>query len=269
MYYIDMPLVNERLRILDSHRAVCSPDWTWDSSVNCWTGYHIWTIATGRGTFETPEGTHALRRGDCFILDFADTYRGSADPGHPLVVPAVHFEPERAKGRHQRLDRKQWPLYRNVGDYAALEGMLMRTIEAHARGRLVEAAHWLTSALYEIRACDTGPARGDPSEPYTAAIAEICARIRDDASRPFSVGEEARRLHLTPDHFIRVFRREAGATPVEFVLQERIAAAKHLLKFSGHPIGRVADLLGYNDQYFFSRQFKKRVGCSPSEYRSR
>jgi len=256
-----------RLRVLMSHRVHCAPDWTWDSRHNKWTGYHLWTIAGGRGRFETPEGTFDLRTGDCFVLDTTETYLGTGDPAHPLVVPAVNFQVLDARGRVRRLDRGEVPLYRRMDTYAFVEQLLNRSVDAHAAGDLRAAEHWLRGALVEIYAQDHAPA-GAQLEPYARVIDEICARVRDDPGAPYAVGDLAAQVGCTGDHFIRLFRSRVGCTPIEYVVRARTDAAKRLLRFSSHSVKRIADLLGYSDQYFFSRQFKKRTGTSPSAYRS-
>jgi AraC family transcriptional regulator of arabinose operon len=266
MYYFDMWLDRLRLKVLDSHRAVCAPDWTWDSQCNRWSGYHLWTIAEGRGTFRTPDGTFSLRPGDCFVLDMGQPHYGEGDPAHPLVVPAVHFEIATRSGARATIDRAELPLYRRVTSYPFLEQVLARCIEAHAQGDAVLAEFWLRGALAEIRRCDAvaTPAAGDRT---ATLMADACATILADPGGRVRVPDLARGAHCTADHFIRLFRRHIGTTPVEYALRARTEAAKRLLRFSSHPVGRIADLLGYGDQYYFSRQFRKRTGLSPTEYR--
>lgn len=77
----------------------------------------------------------------------------------------------------------------------------------------------------------------------------------------------AAELNCSRYHFTRVFKGITGVTPQEFVVKSRIEAAKGLLHSSSYTIGRIANLLGYKDIYFFSRQFKKKTGMSPSRYR--
>lgn len=267
MYYSDMWLKRFRLKVLMSHRAYCAPDWTWDSRHNRWTGYHLWTIAGGRGHLETPQGPFDLRVGDCFVLDTTEVYIGSGDPRRPLVVPAVNFQILDERARIQKLNRHEVPLYRRINGYSFVEEQLDRCVMAHAKGEAEVAEHWLRGALMEIHAQDHGRSRGVEGDELAAEIEHICTEVRNDPGASYRIEDLAKRTHCTPDHFIRVFKRRVGRTPIEFVLRARIDAAKRLLKFSSHSVKRIAELLGYSNQYFFSRQFKKRSGISPSAYR--
>ena len=78
----------------------------------------------------------------------------------------------------------------------------------------------------------------------------------------------ARQASMSMDHFIRVFRRHAGVTPREFVIESRITAARGLLQLSSLGISQIASQLGYVDVYAFSKQFKARTGQPPSSFRS-
>lgn len=66
----------------------------------------------------------------------------------------------------------------------------------------------------------------------------------------------------------RLFNREFGVSPKQYITRLRISRAKQLLKNSGTPISRVAENCGYSSVYHFSRAFKTATGYTPSEYRS-
>ncbi len=57
-------------------------------------------------------------------------------------------------------------------------------------------------------------------------------------------------------------------TPGEFVIASRMEHACRLLRFSTQSIGSIAETLGYRDVYFFSKQFRARMGVPPTSYRS-
>lgn len=65
------------------------------------------------------------------------------------------------------------------------------------------------------------------------------------------------------------FRRRTGQTFVEYLTAVRIEAAKHLLTEGNSRMSDIAFDVGYQDSHYFSYLFKKHVGVSPREYRSR
>jgi AraC-like DNA-binding protein len=67
--------------------------------------------------------------------------------------------------------------------------------------------------------------------------------------------------------FFRMFKREFGLTPVEYIVRERLAEAKRLLR---HPLASVAEVClraGFNNLSYFQSLFKKYEGLTPGAYK--
>ncbi len=76
-------------------------------------------------------------------------------------------------------------------------------------------------------------------------------------------------FHLSLDYFSRKFHRQFKVSPRRWLRDEQIRSACSLLCETTSSIKEISYGLGYDDQRFFSRQFKRVVGMTPSEYRSR
>ena len=72
---------------------------------------------------------------------------------------------------------------------------------------------------------------------------------------------------ISKDHFIRLFKKETGQTPVQYISQKKIEKAQLLLVTENMPVKEVAYLLSYDDHSYFNRLFRKVTGMSPQEYR--
>ncbi|MEO8411967.1 MAG: helix-turn-helix domain-containing protein, partial [Propionivibrio sp.] len=77
----------------------------------------------------------------------------------------------------------------------------------------------------------------------------------------------AKHVCLSPSRLAHLFRAQMGVNIVRWREDQRIILAKHLLQSTCSPIAKVASLVGYDDQMYFSRVFRKRVGTSPTEFR--
>lgn len=68
--------------------------------------------------------------------------------------------------------------------------------------------------------------------------------------------------------FRSAFRKHTGISPNEYIIGLRISEACRLLSQTDRSVSAIAADVGYHDQYYFSRIFKKKMGTSPLKYRS-
>ena len=61
---------------------------------------------------------------------------------------------------------------------------------------------------------------------------------------------------------------ETSKSPIDFFIHLKMEEACRLLRLTTRRISDIANELGYKDQYYFSRLFKKKIGVSPRNYRS-
>lgn len=69
--------------------------------------------------------------------------------------------------------------------------------------------------------------------------------------------------------FRKIFKDHTGMSPCEYIISRRISAACRLLIQTNLDIGEIAEKVGYDDQYYFGRIFKKKIGISPGRYRAK
>jgi len=77
------------------------------------------------------------------------------------------------------------------------------------------------------------------------------------------------KYYLSKEHLTRLFKQKYGYGLYEYILKVRMERAKELLADSQLKIQLVCEKVGYNDSNYFSKAFKKYVGVSPQDYRSR
>lgn len=85
----------------------------------------------------------------------------------------------------------------------------------------------------------------------------------------FAIDEVADRVGLGARTFKRRFREATGETPIGYLQQVRIEAAKHLLETTRQTLSEVIWASGYEDVSSFRRLFKRTVGCTMEQYRKR
>lgn len=103
---------------------------------------------------------------------------------------------------------------------------------------------------------------------HSAARRNLALRIQQYIVQryrePLRLSELAQAVDRSPTYVSTVFKEITGRTPVEYLHEVRISAARELLMTSGMTIGEIADSLGYCDQTYFNYMYKKIVGHPPS-----
>lgn len=98
-------------------------------------------------------------------------------------------------------------------------------------------------------------------------IYKTTAYIKEHLAEKLSLNQVVEQAYLSKSYFCRVIKSELGCTFTEYVNRLRIEKAKELLSNTALPIAEVAYSVGFDDQSYFTRIFKKNVGTAPCKYR--
>ncbi len=97
----------------------------------------------------------------------------------------------------------------------------------------------------------------------TLAIEEM----QTDFSKNANLTAYAEMFNISVSYFIHLFTQQFGVSPYKYLLNTRMSQAKYLLTETNMHINDIAESVGYDDPFYFSRIFKKHTGTSPSIYR--
>jgi len=122
---------------------------------------------------------------------------------------------------------------------------------------------WLSAmemALQEISDLLRGQGNGH-------VIHEVESYIRVHYAEDIQLQGLADMFHVSPSHLSRTFKHQLGETISDYVTKLRIGKAKLLLANPGMKLAYVAKEVGYQDEKYFSKAFKRCEGVSPKEFR--
>ena len=103
---------------------------------------------------------------------------------------------------------------------------------------------------------------------YSETVAGTIRHIQNELDNEnLSIRLLARYAYLTPNYLAAVFKKETGTTIGQYCLNQRMERAKELLKNRTLKLHEIARMVGYRDAEYFSKIFKREVGCTPSRYR--
>ena len=98
-------------------------------------------------------------------------------------------------------------------------------------------------------------------------VKRACDRLESDLAGKIALQEIAAELGLSVSHFSRSFRISTGLPPHQWLLRQRVKAAKHLMTVRDLPLSEVAMSAGFANQSHFTRVFSSLVGVSPGAWR--
>lgn len=98
-------------------------------------------------------------------------------------------------------------------------------------------------------------------------IMPILNWIETNLEQSINIEQLAMRFCIGKDALIRLFNKEIGQTPLQYIIAKKIEKAQLLLSMSNLSIKEISWKIGYEDYSYFTRIFKKHVGESPLEYK--
>jgi AraC family transcriptional activator FtrA len=103
----------------------------------------------------------------------------------------------------------------------------------------------------------------------TGRLAKLLDWIRANLTLDHSIQSLSRRASMSPRTLLRQFKDTTGLAPGEWLVRERVAAAREMLESGRMPIGAVAERTGFGSHESFRRHFRLLVGASPADYQRR
>lgn len=98
-------------------------------------------------------------------------------------------------------------------------------------------------------------------------IDDTIMNMKSNIDQKLTVEDMAGAHNLSSSHFSSLFRKGTGMSPIDYFIHLKMQRACQLLYVNDAMVKIVAMELGYDDQYYFSRIFKKYMGMSPEQYR--
>lgn len=215
-------------------------------------------VAEGEGELIIGGERVRARAGDTYILCAGEAHEYRADPRNPWKKFWINFRSEYIAGFMRAYGVRS-------GVYRADTRALFETALSLSRsGRpFGEICFTVADCIHRVITAAAAAARhGCRTDGFVIREA-LAAAVYEKRS----LDDIAAALHMSKSNMIRVFKREYGTTPYEFLLGEKIGAAKLLLKNTRMTVSEIADRVCVADEHYFSALFLKRTGLRPGAYR--
>ena len=221
--------------------------------------FRCYYIAEGRGKLRTLDGSFPLEPGDLYLIPANYLFAYELD-GPPPAHYWLHFSSELL----DKLPGCREP----AGTPADVSEEMERLLELASAPVTPAAAQEMDLLMRRLLApLLLKVTENWNGEFHSGAFADSIDYIKRNFRHDIAIPELAARAGTDRDSFSRGFRQAVGMSPKSYLIQTRINHARMLLLRTGMTAREIAREVGYHDEFFFYRLFRKRVGMTPTGYR--
>ncbi len=162
------------------------------------------------------------------------------------------------------------PNYMILQDPSEFARLFEQLYESHHSG--IPENELLTHSLvlslaYKLKQCTPLPVSDYPTKHNHHIVIEQAIRyIRENLSSELSLALLAERANFSPIYFHNLFKTSTGQTTHEYIQQQRIKKAMHLLVTTSMTLAQICYECGFSSQSYFNFVFKRNTGCTPRAY---
>lgn len=283
---MQIPIESMNLIMLNVGRARHNADWNWKNVSSPFT--RIFYVEEGEALLHLPEKSVALKSGRLYIVPaytvhsyechglfdhyYLHVYEGykkemNLQDVYDLpteVTPDNHIDmlfsymcERQPEARLPQSDPKSYDTSAQTSDYMQRYRDMPFGEKMEMRGAmLMIMSHFMRHAVPRVWTHD---------ERMKRVLEHIHSHLDNDVD----LDELADVACITKPYLIRLFKREFGTSPIQYINRKKVERAQLLLFTSNMAVKEVAYTLGYNDHSYFIRLFHKLTGLTPLEYRTR
>lgn len=206
-----------------------------------------------------------------FIIPKGDTFKFYSVISENSKLMVVHFD-----GKNSNLLGKEFSVVRNlipsVNNRVANREMLFDEIFNNlSKGfhdeNLVYVnfcfGHLLATFIYANKTSD------DLADESNPGIRHAIEYMNKNLNLKLSLNQISKEVGYSPTYFTTLFKKETNYSPLSYFAHLKIVKACEFLDYTRIKVKEISFTLGYTDPYYFTKDFKKKMGMSPRQYRKR
>lgn len=227
----------------------------------------LFYCSSGRGWYETARGYFPVYASQFFILPSNQKHIYGANPEDPwsiywIMFSGKFFEDLKLKDAFKHYlkpntllhPQKFLDLYEDMFDTLS-EGYTINNL-LFANMNL-----WIVLMLFVHQKIDKNKKLKD------TPVGKIINFMKTNIDKKLTINEIAGIIFYSPSHFNKLFKSQTGYSPLNYFIHLKMQCACEYLNNTDLRIKEIAPLVGYDDQYLFTRIFTKIMGQSPQRYR--
>lgn len=228
--------------------------------------YIFFYCVDGTGTIVVRGKSYTLHKNEAFCIPRFAGHLYFADESDPWSILWVHVKGEDT----QYFPLEECAIVPFVSENASnrmmfLFGLLFRVLEGtYTLGNFIYISQVLSLILAETYHREKKNADLGQNKRITSVIRYMYAHLDEN----LTLDQISDEFDLSRSYLNAIFQKHTQHAPMDFFINLKMTRACSLLRSTDLHIYEIAQQLGYSDQYYFSRIFKKTVGISPKQYKN-
>ncbi len=253
------------LSVLSCGLEKCNASHIWGPGIR--DHYLIHLVLSGKGVYRSNEQEFELSAGDLFLVSRRTLNSYIADSQDPWEYAWVGFNGAIANKLVLQLPFSKSKPIHHTQNVTQLENILQEMYSSHGFSPKEDTAMighlylFLSKLMHETMHTET-----QNKNTSTQYVLDAIKFIQGNYSHCISIDDVAKSIGVSRSHLYRVFMANIGKSPIDYLTEYRINEACNLLQSGNLSIAEVAISVGFFDQFYFSRVFKKLLGMPPSKY---
>jgi len=237
-------------------------DESWGSKNVCSPFSRIYYVDSGKALLRTADTEIIMEPGYIYLIPAGLTYDYEGMPSvHKLFFHVNIFKTD---GYDMMLEMKEVGILKSDLEYME---MLRKLYDSDSFSSAVLLRGYVGNTVSEmISKYGIGK---DRTESYSVLVQNTMKYIINNLSVKLNIAEIADHAFVSVSTLTKVFKEQTGRTVGSYIDDLVMYSAQRKLLRTDMPVSEVSEKLGFCDQFYFSRYFKKRCGESPLKYRKR
>jgi AraC family transcriptional regulator, transcriptional activator for feuABC-ybbA operon len=259
----DIPSQNN-IRVHGCYKLTVPVNWKNTLQIN--NDHHILYIHDGEGSYHFGNNTVSLYKGRLVFVSKGCRHYARNNVKNPLSITGLRFD--LYKSNLQTAEFNIAPFYAvpetiNIIKYDMIFTDIYNAFYSNIYKNVSVSlcSSLIYTILYDILISLT---QNQKNPSLKIKLDSVRNMLNTDISNSLDVSHMAKTINISERYFRKIFKKQYGLSPKEFQISVRMNHARFFLETTDRNIKEIADLLGYSDQYAFSRQYKKYWGYSPS-----
>jgi AraC-like DNA-binding protein len=221
----------------------------------------------GKGYVENRAGRMELQTNQFIIIPPHLFHRYQADLNHPWTLYWVHFSSDKLKEFNTDFKAERFYTPTELRFNQNIIDVWIQMFSSLANGYNFSNISYANLCLYRFLSFFLFPNTKYSLEEENNPLDQSIAFMKTNIGKRLTTEDIAQRFKYSASHYTAIFKQKTGMSPIDYFIRLKIHFACQLLTQTNLKIKEVADRIGYDDPYYFSRLFKQVIGQSPKGYK--